>query len=285
MSALAEATTVGWYQTSPWRVTEARRETSDTVTLTLASPDGFGFEPGQFDMMYVPAVGEAPISISSDPADAALVTHTIRSVGPVTRALCAAGVGDTVDVRGPFGTSWPLRQAEGGDLVIVAGGIGLPPLRPAIYHALAHREAYRRVVLLYGARTPDDLLFTEELEAWRASSGLAVEVTVDSAGSDWRGHVGVVPGLIPSAAIFSRHCDPANTTAFTVGPEIMMRFTVRALLDAGVPADRVFLSMERGMRCGVALCGHCQLGPYLICRDGPVFGYPEVARWLGVREL
>jgi NAD(P)H-flavin reductase len=289
MSAPAEApedrsglagTAADWYETSSWRVTQAHRESRDTVTLTLEPPGRFGFDPGQFNMMYVPGVGEAPISISGDPADTTRVLHTVRAVGPVTRALCAARAGDTVGVRGPFGTSWPLRQAQGGDLVIVAGGIGLPPLRPVIHHVLAHRDAYRRVILLYGARTPDDLLFTGELKEWQARCGLIVEVTVDSAARDWQGHVGVVPDLISRVEL-----NPVSTTAFTVGPEIMMRFTVRALLAAGVSADRVFLSMERGMRCAVALCGHCQFGPYLICRDGPVFGYPQVDRWLRVREL
>jgi NAD(P)H-flavin reductase len=283
MSALTDlpATAWPWYETRPWRAESVHRECADTVTLSLAPPDGaFAFEPGQFNMMYVPGVGEAPISISGDPADTTHIQHTIRAVGPVTKALCAVEAGQTVDVRGPFGTSWPLSLAEEGDVVIVAGGIGLPPLRPAICHVLAHRDRYRRVVLLYGARTPDDLLFAGELAQWRSRFDLSVEVTVDSAGRDWRGNVGVVPDLVGHASF-----DAATATAFTVGPEIMMRFTVRALLAAGVRDDRIFLSMERGMRCAVAMCGHCQFGPYLVCRDGPVFGYPQVAPWLTVREL
>jgi NAD(P)H-flavin reductase len=283
MPALTEApaTAWPWYETRPWRVEAVRQESADTVTLSLAPPGGvFAFEPGQFNMMYVPGVGEAPISISGDPGDTTRVLHTIRAVGPVTKALCGVEAGQSVDVRGPFGTSWPVRAAEGGDVVIVAGGIGLPPLRPAIYHLLAHRDRYRRVVVLYGARTPDDLLFRGELAEWRSRFDLNVAVTVDSAGRGWRGHVGVVPDLIGRTSF-----DAATATAFTVGPEIMMRFTVRALLAAGVPDDRIFLSMERGMRCGVGLCGHCQFGPYLVCRDGAVFGYAQVARWLTVREL
>jgi len=281
MSAPAEIAVRPWHQTTPWRVADARRESADTVTLCLTPPDDtFSFQPGQFDMLYVPGVGEAPISISGDPADSAVVLHTIRAVGPVTSALSAIRAGDSVEVRGPFGTYWPLSLAEGGDVVIVAGGIGLPPLRPAIYHLLAHRDRYRRVVLLYGARTPDDLLFPEELARWRSRFDLTVEVTVDCAGLGWRGNVGVVPDLIGRASF-----DASTATAFTVGPEIMMRFAARGLLAAGVPGDRIFLSMERGMRCAAGLCGHCQFGPYLICRDGPVFGYPMVSRWLGVREL
>jgi NAD(P)H-flavin reductase len=282
MSALAEGAGVRpWIATQPWRVTATRRETRDTVTLELQPPAAFSFRPGQFNMLYAFGIGEVPISISGDPsAEGGPVLHTIRDVGPVTHALCALQPGDEVGVRGPYGSHWPVEAAEGGDLVVVAGGIGLPPLRPALYHVLAHRDRFRRVVLLYGARTPDDLLFTGELAAWRSRHGLTVEVTVDAAGRDWRGNVGVVPDLIGQAAF-----DPAETTAFMVGPEIMMRFTVRALLAAGVPIGRVFLSMERNMQCAVALCGHCQLGPFLVCRDGPVFSYPPLARWLGIREV
>ncbi|HEX6454869.1 MAG TPA: FAD/NAD(P)-binding protein [Trebonia sp.] len=269
-----------WIAPEPWRVAESRKETSDTVTLELVPPEAFSFLPGQFNMLSVPGVGEVPISVSGDPASAEPVLHTIRDVGAVTRALCALRRGKEVGVRGPYGTHWPVDAAAGGDLVIVAGGIGLPPLRPALYEALAQRDRFGRIVLLYGTRTPDDLLFRDELAAWRARFDLDVDITVDSAGRGWRGNVGVVPGLVEHAAF-----DPEKTTAFVVGPEIMMRFTVRALLTAGISAGRVYLSTERNMQCAVALCGHCQLGPLLVCRDGPVFRYPAVARWLGVREL
>jgi NAD(P)H-flavin reductase len=269
-----------WIEPRPWPVRSRTRESADVVTLELTPPEPFAFRPGQFNMLYVPGVGEAPVSLCGDPADPATVLHTIRDVGPVTRALCAVRPGDTVGVRGPYGTHWPVAPAEHGDLVIVAGGIGLPPLRPAVYQALARRDQFGRIALLYGARTPADLLYTAELGRWQSRFDVAVDVTVDSAGRDWRGNVGVVPALVPRAAF-----DPAHATAFVVGPEIMMRFTVRALLTAGLPADRIYLSMERGMRCAVALCGHCQLGPFLICRDGPVFSWTHLARWLGVREL
>jgi len=208
------------------------------------------------------------------------VLHTIRDVGMATHALCALEPGDRVGVRGPYGTWWPLEEAEGGDVMIIAGGIGLPPVRPAVYHLLAHRDRYQRVVLLYGARTPADLLFTDELGDWRGRFDLDVQVTVDAAGGGWRGDVGVVPDLIATARF-----DPAAATAFMVGPEIMMRFTVRALQSAGVPEDRIFLSMERNMQCAVAMCGHCQLGPFLVCRDGPVFCHRPLAPWLRLREV
>jgi NAD(P)H-flavin reductase len=260
-----------------FRVERRTRETHDTWTLSLAPARGDQLEvaPGQFTMLYAFGVGEVPISVSGAP-----LVQTIRAVGPVTRALCATKPGAVVGVRGPFGTSWPVEQAKGGDLLIVAGGVGLPPVRPALYHALEHRADYGRVILLYGARTPEDIVFRKELERWRSRMDLEVDVTVDAASGDWRGNVGVVTTLIPRAAL-----DPANTAAFVVGPEIMMRFTARALGDEGLPRERIWISMERSMKCGVALCGHCQFGPSLICRDGAVYPYPEIEPFLGVREL
>jgi NAD(P)H-flavin reductase len=283
MRTAADAIQAGprpWAEPRPWRVAAVTRESADVVTLALAPPEPFGFQPGQFNMLYLAGIGEVPISISGDPAETSAVRHTIRDVGPVTRALCALGPGEHVGVRGPYGTSWPVGAAEGGDLVIVAGGIGLPPLRPALYQAIARRDRFGRIVLLYGARTPADLLFPRELQSWRSRFDLDVQVTVDTASRGWHGDVGVVPGLISRAPF-----DPAAATAFVVGPEVMMRFTVRGLLAAGVPDDHVYLSMERNMQCAAALCGHCQLGPFLVCRDGPVFCYRRLARWLGLREV
>jgi len=268
-----------WAEPRPWLVTAVRDEAPDVVTLSCTPPARFRFEPGQFNMLSLPGIGEVPISISGDPAAGGQVLHTIRDVGPVTRALCNLRPGQRAGVRGPYGTSWPLAAAAGGDLVIVAGGVGLPPIRPALYQALHDRDRFGRVMLLYGARTPLDLLFTEEFGMWRARDDVDVRVTVDTAGRQWHGNVGVVPALIPGAGL------GPETTAFVVGPEIMMRFTIRALLVAGVPPGRIYLSMERNMHCAAALCGHCQFGPFLVCRDGPVFRYPDVARWLTIREL
>jgi len=278
----AELARPAWSIPVPWRVTAARREVHDIVTLDLEPPGlaGFSFRPGQFNMLYAAGVGEVPISISGDPAARGPVLHTIRDVGAVTHALCELEPGQVVGVRGPYGNSWPVAEAEGRDVVLVAGGVGLPPLRPALYHLLAHRHSYRRIALLYGARTPADLLFTDELATWRGRFDLQVEVTVDAAVGMWRGNVGVVLGMIARAQF-----DPANAVAFVVGPEIMIRFALTALDEAGVPAERVFLSMERNMQCAVAMCGHCQFGPFLVCRDGPVFPYPAVAPWLSMREV
>ncbi|HLJ98534.1 MAG TPA: FAD/NAD(P)-binding protein [Streptosporangiaceae bacterium] len=275
------AEAASWIATAPWRVERVRRESHDVVTLALVPPEPFTFEPGQFSMLYLAGVGEVPISISGTSEPDGLVLHTIRDVGAVTHALCTLIPGQHVGVRGPYGTAWPVAAARGGDLVVVAGGIGLPPLRPAIRAALAERDKFGHIVLLYGARTPADLLFTDELTAWRGRFDLTVEVTVDAADSQWRGNVGVVPDLIARAGPF----DPGLTTVFTVGPEIMMRFAVRALLGSGVAPERIYLSMERNMQCAAALCGHCQFGPFLICRDGPVLSYQRLARWLGMREV
>jgi NAD(P)H-flavin reductase len=280
MQRLAEAVRP-WIDREPWRVAGNRQESYDTVTLELEPPAGstFSFQPGQFNMLYAFGVGEVPISVSGDPDTAGPVLHTIRDVGAVTHALCTLQPGQQVGVRGPYGSHWPLAGAEGRDVVVVAGGVGLPPLRPAIYQLLAHRDRYRRIALLYGARTPGDLLFPGELAAWRGRFDLFVQVTVDAAAEDWRGDVGVVPDFIHLAPF-----NPATTTAFVVGPEVMILFTVRALIRAGLPEEHIFLSTERNMQCATGMCGHCQLGPFLVCRDGPVFCYRPLAPWLRRRE-
>jgi NAD(P)H-flavin reductase len=208
------------------------------------------------------------------------LVHTVRAVGAVSDAICAARPGSVLGVRGPFGNTWPVEAAAGSDVVIVAGGIGLAPLRPALYHVLRNRGRYGEVVLLYGSRTPADLLYAKELERLRGRFDLQVDVTVDNAEGGWRGKVGVVPQLIAGARF-----DEESTVALVCGPEIMMHFTARGLVERGVPEERVYLSMERNMRCGVGHCGHCQLGPTLICRDGPVYRYDELAPLMAVREL
>ncbi len=262
------------------RVLTRRRETEDTWTLELDPGQAAVFAPGQFTMMYAFGTGEAAISISGDPDEPERLVHTVRALGPTTHAICAAEPGDVIGVRGPFGRPWPVDEAEGRDVVIVAGGIGLAPLRPALLHVLSRRERYGRVTLLYGGREPEQLLFREQLAGWRAREDLDVGVTVDMARGGWRGRVGVVPALVPGARL-----DPGNTTAMICGPEVMMRASASALTDRGVPASSIHVSMERNMQCGFGRCGHCQLGPTLICRDGPVYPLDVIDRWLGVREL
>lgn len=267
----------------PFRVERVRRETADTSTLTLAPADGRETEPflpGQFNMLYLFGAGESAVSISGDPAEGATVLHTIRAVGAVTRGLTRLKRGHTVGVRGPFGSCWPVDEALEHDVVVIAGGIGLAPLRPAVYHLLAHRPRYGRVVLLYGARSPEEILYRRELESWRGRFDLEVMATVDRAGDDWLGHVGVVTTLIQRATF-----DAQATVAMICGPEIMMRYTLRTLLDRGVAEEHCHLSMERNMKCAVGFCGHCQLGPAFVCKDGPVFDLPRIRPSLIVREL
>jgi anaerobic sulfite reductase subunit B len=265
---------------SPFRVARRRRETPDTWTLALEplSGDRLACAPGQFTMIYAFGIGEVPISVSAD-GEGPLV-HTVRAVGPVTEAICASRSGAVLGVRGPFGNAWPVETARGSDVVVVAGGLGLAPLRPALQRVLRSRGEYGEVALLYGSRTPGDLLYRRELERWRGRFDLQADVTVDSAEGDWRGKVGVVPKLVAGARF-----DPASAVALVCGPELMMRFTAQALLERGVPSERIYLSMERNMRCGLGHCGHCQLGPTLICRDGPVYRYDELIRLMEVREL
>ncbi|MFZ5432178.1 MAG: FAD/NAD(P)-binding protein [Calditrichota bacterium] len=267
----------------PFRVRRTVQETSDTFTLELEptnEADTLTFKAGQFNMLYAFGVGEVPISISGDPIKPLPLVHTTRAVGMVTEALRRLKKGDLVGVRGPFGTSWPVTPARGSDVVIVAGGIGLAPLRPALYHLLNFREEYGQIVLLYGTRTPQDMLFTKELEQWRGRFDLEVGITVDRATGGWRGNVGVVTRLITKAPF-----DPHNTVAMVCGPEIMMRYTVMELMKRGVAESSIYVSMERNMKCGIGLCGHCQCGPTFICKDGPVYSHDQIGGWLKKREI
>lgn len=278
MVAIAEPT-IGAMVPHPFRVVTRRRETADTHTLDFepAGAERLAIGPGQFVMVYVFGVGEVPISVSGIGGDGT-VTLTVRAVGAVSEAICASTPGAVLGLRGPCGNRWPIAEASGGDVVVVAGGIGLAPLRPVIRHALAHDREYGRISVLYGARTPAELLYLDELESWRAAADVAV--TVDSADSDWRGQVGVVPKLVGAARL-----DGETAHAFVCGPEVMMHFTAEALLARGLSPERIHLSMERHMDCGIGLCGHCQLGPTLICRDGPVYTHAQIAPLMEVREL
>ena len=265
-------------------VVRNRRDLAGIFSLTvepLSDADRIVFSPGQFNMLYVFGVGEVPISISGNPtAPGRELVHTIRSVGAVTRALCRLKKGETLGVRGPFGTPWPVEEVEGEDVIIVAGGLGLAPLRPAVYSVLACRERYGRFIILYGARSPADILYARELQDWRGRFDVELEVTVDRSSDGWRGNVGVVPALISRMNVIS-----SDTVAFLCGPEVMMRFSAMELLAAGLPEDRMYLSMERNMKCSIGHCGHCQMGPYFICKDGPVFPYDRVMNLLKVPEV
>ena len=263
------------------RVVASRRELGDVWTLDIdAGPRGFTFQPGQFNMLYAFGVGEAAISISGDPGKTERLVHTIRSVGKVSDALARLNVGDTIGVRGPFGGGWPVAGVEGSDVVVVAGGLGLAPLRPTLYHLLANRDRYGRIVLLCGARSPNDILYRHELEAWRERLDIDIDVSVDHADPAWHGNVGVVTTLVPRAAF-----DPARTIAMICGPEIMMRFAAIALEERGVAPERIYMSMERNMKCAIARCGHCQFSADFVCKDGPVATWAHLRRLLSLKEI
>lgn len=266
----------------PFRIQRVVKETHDTFSLELRgeSEDGFNFAPGQFNMLYVFGVGEVPISISGDPEEKEALVHTTRAVGSVTGAMRKLKAGGFLGVRGPFGSSWPVEDIRGDDIVIIAGGIGLAPLRPVIYSVLRRREQYGKVVLLYGARTPEDIIFRKPLMKWRSRLDMDVHITVDRASGGWKGNVGVVTGLIGRAPF-----DPLSCTAMICGPEIMMRFTIRELKKRGVDDNKIFVSMERNMKCGIGLCGHCQIGPTFVCKDGPVYNYDNIKHLFAKREI
>ena len=269
----------------PWPcvVKQVAKETPDTFTLTISREDHANqnpFLPGQFSMLWVFGIGELPISISGDPSNHEKLVYTVRSVGKATHALVSQKPGTGIGIRGPFGNGWPLKAARGHDVIIVAGGIGLAPLRPMIYEVLRNRAEYGRLVILYGARSPRELLYRKELAAWARQPETQVLVTVDYGGIGWHGHVGVVTTLFKYARLH-----PARTVAMICGPEIMMRFVTRQLQEHGLAEKNIYLSMERNMKCAVGFCGHCQYGRHFICKDGPVFPYSTIGPLLDKYEL
>ncbi len=267
----------------PCKVNQVVKETSDTFTLDVTPPDsatGVEFVPGQFNMLYAFGVGDVPISISGRSSKTGGWLHTIREVGTVTRALHRLKKGDTIGVRGPFGKGWPMEISKTKDLIILTGGIGLAPLRPVLRQVAEERNLYGNVSLLYGARTPDALLYPKERESWRGRDGIQLKVTVDTGDRDWKGNVGVVTHIVDRVKF-----DPYHTVAMICGPEIMMHYSVLELKQRGVPEDQIYISMERNMKCAVGFCGHCQFGPAFICKDGPVFPYPSISSFLEVREV
>jgi NAD(P)H-flavin reductase len=268
------------------RIVRVRKRTRDlpgTVTLELEPADDTPlprYQPGQFTMLYVFGVGEIPVSISGDASNPSCLVQTIRSVGAVSEAVTALQAGDVLGLRGPFGSAWPTEALAGQDVVVVAGGLGLAPLRPSIYHLLANRASFGKVVLLYGTRNPEEILYRRQLETWRKRLDVQLEVTVDHAGSGWRGHVGVVTRLIPKLSI-----DVMHATALVCGPEVMMRFAASGLHDVGVPESAIWVSIERNMKCAVGLCGHCQFGGMFACKDGAVVRYDRVRRLMALKEV
>jgi NAD(P)H-flavin reductase len=265
-------------------ITEIQPEAPGVATYWMqfenqAVRKGFTFHPGQFNMLYIPGFGEVAISISSDPMESERIGHTVRAVGNVTNYFSHLKVGDWIGVRGPFGTFWPLDGFRGADIIISVGGIGFPPLRPVIYHVMRHRNDYGRVVLLYGARTPRDLQYASEYENW-TNNGIETMITVDRSDESWTGTVGVVPILF-----YRLRVDPHKSVVLTCGPEIMIRYVVFEAMARRIPPNRIFVSLERNMNCGLGFCGHCQLGPFFVCRDGPVFSFEALQPYYHVEEL
>lgn len=265
-------------------IVKYKEENGDTFTIEIESPGGsFEFMPGQFNMLYLPGYGEVAISISGNPNNKKTITHTVRAVGGVTKAMMKLRSGSQVGIRGPYGNSWPVKEAQNSDVILIAGGVGLAPLRPMIY-AMAdgadrRAELGLRTGIYYGARAPENIIFAKELKEWAKLPSFDVVVTVDNPTRDWDGETGWIAAHLPERV------DNPNTIAMLCGPEGMMRITAHKLTDIGVADENIYISQERNMKCGIGLCGHCQYGEYFVCRDGPVFGYKEIKKLLGVREI
>jgi NAD(P)H-flavin reductase len=266
---------------TPATVTSIRFETSNVATYYIRLPTGFDLpKPGQFDMLYIHGVGEVPISVSDIDYKERVVAHTVRFVGSVTYAFTKLREGDVIGFRGPYGIGWPMELAVGKDIVIVAGGIGLPPLRPVIREVARNRGMYGRLIILYGARTPQDLIYSYEYKDYESIPNTELYLTVDTPTSEWKGNVGVVTNLIRVISV-----DPEKSIAFICGPEIMMKYAIKELLKRGFKMNKIFLSLERRMKCGVGLCGHCQMGPYFVCKHGPVFPLWFISKYFWVDQI
>jgi NAD(P)H-flavin reductase len=257
-----------------------KKETRDTLTYALEVKEKFTCNPGQFNMLYVPGIGEAPISISSAPEGPEL-RHTVRIAGDVTTALSHLKIGDILHFRGPYGTGWPMEELGERTLIIVAGGLGIAPLRSVVRHLLRKKNLLlKRPFLLYGTKTPKDIIYRDEFPRFRDVFDIFLSVDRADPEMVWRGHVGLVIDLIDKITF-----DPLNSVAFLCGPEIMMHTTIEKLLHKGMPEEKIYLSMERNMNCGIGLCGHCMFGPHYVCKNGPVFRYGDVLDFLPFKEL
>lgn len=273
------------WHTMPAEIVRIEQEVPEVRTYYIALTNrddaaGYSIRSGQFNMLYLPGIGEAAISASGDVRFNTPLIHTVRAVGNVTQSLARLGQSATLGIRGPFGSHWPTMQCQGRDLILVAGGIGLAPLRPVIYEVVANRGLFGNVWLLMGARSPEDLLYHNEYDVWR-SKGIQVLATVDQARSDWTGNVGFVTPLLDKLDL----PDPSSATLMTCGPEVMMRFAAQGAIAKGVTVDHIWVTLERNMKCAFGHCGHCQFGPHFVCKDGPVLRYDRVAGLMGVESL
>lgn len=266
----------------PVEVIERITENPSIFTLHLrftdpADAEAYQLQPGQYNMLYLYGVGEIPISIVSDPEHGGVLEHTIRTVGRVTQGMERLQVGDQLGLRGPYGQGWPLEAAEGQDVVIVTGGLGCAPVVSMIRYILRRRERFGRLTILQGVKHTDDLIWRKQYEAWKRLPNTQVLLAADVGGPNWPYSVGKVTVLFSQAGI-----DPQRSIVLLCGPEIMMKASIDRLLALKVPAEAIWLSIERNMQCGIGHCGHCQVGPYFVCQDGPVFHYPKLQSWLGV---
>ena len=263
----------GLYVPRPTQVVAVTPQTEMETLLTLRLADGsdLGHVPGQFVQVYLPGIGEAPISVASTPNAERTFDLCVRKLGDVTRALHGLRPGQVIGIRGPYGNGFDMEALRGHDLLIVGGGIGLVPLRSVVQYVAAHREDYARVTLLYGFKSPAEQLFREELPVWAEQGRMDVRLTVDRAHPDWSGHVGVITTLFPELKL-----DPARTRALVVGPPVMYQFVIAECRLKGLSDDSIIVSLERRMRCGVGKCGHCQINNKYVCQDGPVFTFSEV---------
>lgn len=264
-----EAQVVGRTQESP---------TVFTLQLQFTDDAPYSYEPGQFNMLYLYGVGEVPISIVEENLETGALIHTIRAVGRVTDGLARLQSGDRIGLRGPFGRGWPLQAAEGRDVIIVTGGLGCAPSVSIIHHIISYRERYGRLTILQGVKHADDLIWREQYDAWAAFPDIEVLLAADIASHGWQGHVGLVTQLFDRVAL-----DATESVGMLCGPEPMMNAAAHGLLERGMAADHIHLSMERNMQCAIGHCGHCQFGAQFVCRDGPVFTWPQVSHLLGRR--
>ena len=281
---MSAAESAGYLAPEPAEIVEKRSFGPDihAYRLRLLDPGArprFDFVPGQFNMVYAPGVGEVAISVSSDPEDE-LLEHTIRIVGGTTRVIERLGVGDVLGIRGPYGSGWPLQEARWKDVVVVTGGLGCAPVTGAIDYMFRRRASYGRITILHGVKKPADLVHRERFESWRREPNTFVHLTSDEPDRRWRDRTGVVTELFEEAEI-----DPGRSVVFMCGPEIMMRYAVDILRRRGVSESRIYVSIERNMKCAVGLCGHCQFGPEFVCKDGPIFPFRRIAPFFGVRGL
>jgi len=267
------------YMPSPAKIVQVKPLTAMEKLFTLELPDGqsLGHKSGQFVEVSLLGIGEAPISISSSPSRSnGTFELCVRKVGDVTAALHGLEAGATVGVRGPFGTGFPLDKFKGKDILFAPGGLGLAPCRSVINQVLDSRGSYGRVIILYGAKNPVELLFKDELDAWSKRDDVEFHVTVDRGNAEWTGNVGVITTLFPKISV-----NPRNTVAITIGPPVMYRFVLMELLGKGIPETQIWMSLERRMKCGVGKCGHCQINGLYCCQHGPSFSYAQIK---GVEE-